>query len=239
MSTDKSRREFLTTAGLAAAAGTIGIASPAEGASAARPARTGCVKIVAVCCSPRKNRTTAAALRAALEAAKQTGPNVKTELVELAGLSIPGEPAVGLPLPDGVKDDWPAVATKLADPGVRGILIGTPVYFSNMSYLCKAFLDRWMTFRKTFALADKVVGVLACGGKRNGGQATAIRSVQDCLFCHNMIVVGTGRPGSRFGAAVWAKDFDMSKAAIGETVAAAQALGTRVAEVARAFASAG
>lgn len=239
MSTGRNRREFLTAAGLAAAAGTIGFSAPAQRASAAKSTQPRAVKIVAVCCSPRKGRTTAAALGAALFAAKQIGPNVETELIELGGLSIPGEPAVGLPLPEGVKDDWPDVAPKLSDPAVRGILIGTPVYFSNMSYLCKAFLDRWMTFRKTFALADKVVGVLACGGKRNGGQETAIRSVQDCLFCHNMIVVGTGRPQSRFGAAVWAKDFDMSRSMVGETVAAAQALGTRVAKVARGFTPAG
>lgn len=236
MADDKSRREFLAAAGLAAA-GAVNLAA-AESRAQDQPERAGAVKVVAVCCSPRKNRTTAAALRTALEAAKQAGPSVTTELIELAGLSIPGEPAVGLPLPKGVEDDWPSVAPRLSDPAVRGILIGTPVYFSSMSYLCKAFLDRWMTFWRSRSMADRVVGVLACGGNRDGGQATAIRAVQDCLFCHDTIVVGTGKPKSRFGAAVWGKDFAAPAAKAGETVAAAQALGARVAKVALAFAGA-
>jgi len=233
MEKDQTRREFLTAAGIAVAVGSVGYAQAAEAQPGAAPdaGQAGKpVKILAVCCSPRKGKSTAAALKTALEGAKQAGARVEVELVELAGLAIDGGPAVGLPLAPGQKDDFPAVAAKLTDPSVRGIIIGTPVYFSSMSYLCKAFMDRWMAFRKNFALADKVAGVLACGAARNGGQEVTIRSVQDALFCHDMIVVGAGRPTSRFGAVVWSKGKDK------DSIINARNLGLRVAKVALALA---
>ena len=236
MESDQTRREFMTAAAVAIAAGTVGYAQAAgatpAGAGADKPMPTPAdtVKIIAVSCSPRKGKSTATSLAAALDGAKEAGPRVAVELVELAGLAIDGGLAAGLPPAPGQKDDFPAVAAKLADPAVRGIIIGTPVYFSGMSYLCKAFMDRWMAFRKDFALADKVAGVLACGSARNGGQEVTIRSVQDALFCHDMIVVGAGRPTSRFGAVVWANGDDKDSAAN------ARNLGLRVAKVALALA---
>ena len=236
MESDQTRREFITAATVAIAAGTVGYAQAASaapaGAEADKPTPTPAdtVKIIAVSCSPHKGKSTATALQAALDGAKEAGPRVAVELVELAGLTIDGGPAAGLTLPPGQKDDFPAVATKLTDPAVRGIIIGTPVYFSGMSYLCKAFMDRWMAFRKNYALTDKVAGVLACGGSLHGGQEVTIRSVQDALFCHDMIVVGAGRPTSRFGAVVWAGDNGKDSATN------ARNLGLRVAKVALALA---
>ncbi len=240
---DQTRREFITAAGIAIAAGTVGYAQaagaePAGGAEADKPAPSpaGTVKIIAVSCSPHKGKSTSTALQAALDAAKEAGARIAVELVELAGLAIDGGPAVGLPLAPGQKDDFPAVAAKLADPAVGGIIIGTPVYFSGMSYLCKAFMDRWMAFRKDFALADKVAGVLACGGTRHGGQEVTIRSMQDALFCHDMIVVGAGRPTSRFGAVVWAKEAEAGTEKVTDSITNARSLGLRVAKVALAMA---
>ena len=228
MSDDWTRRGFL------GAAAAVATGSAARAAAAAEPERAkgdGGIKIVAVSCSPRKGKTTAAALKACLDAAAKVGPKVATELIELAGLAIPGQVALGMPLAPGEKDDFPALVGKLADPAVRGIVIGTPVYFINMTFLCKAFLDRWMVFRKNFELADRVGGVLAVGGARNGGQELAIRSVQAALFCHDMIMVGAARPTSRFGAAVWPK---AGKTPVDDThgMAAARNLGRRVAHVA-------
>lgn len=159
MKQDLSRRGFLEAAGTAVVAGaavSVGTAKAAEKPSAGK------VKIVGVCCSPRKGKTTAAAMRVCLDAAKAASPDVEVELIELAGLKIPGEVAAGVPLEAGEKDDFPAVAEKIGGPDVTGIILGTPVYFGNMSSLCKAFLDRCMVFRKnSFALRNKVGGVLA------------------------------------------------------------------------------
>jgi len=231
MASDLTRRAFLRNAGLA------GAATAATASEKPREATAGRVKIIGVACSPRKGKTTAAAVRACLDAAAEAGEDVAVELIELAGLAIDGSLAAGIRLPPGQKDDFPPIAKKLADPNVGGIILGTPVYFSGMSSLCKAFLDRWMAFRRTFPLTDKVAGVLAVGGSRNGGQEVAIRSVQDALFCHDLIVVGSGRPTSRFGAAVWSKGgaIDGDK----DGLPYVRNLGRRVATVALALARSG
>jgi multimeric flavodoxin WrbA len=76
-----------------------------------------------------------------------------------------------------------------------------------------------------------VAGVLAVGGARNGGQELTIQSVQAALMCHEMLIVGDGRPSAHRGATVWSgageevtdDEFGMSTA---------RNLGRRVAEVA-------
>ena len=45
------------------------------------------VKIIGVSCSPRRDRTTAAALRVCLEAAKGSGPDIEIELIDLGAVS--------------------------------------------------------------------------------------------------------------------------------------------------------
>jgi len=228
METDVSRRRFLGTVGVSAASVGALSALAAEGAES-DPA----LKILAVACSPRKGKTTAQALGISLEAAKAVSPErIEVELIELAGLKIPAELAAGIPLEAGQTDDFPEVAAKLLDPRVAAIIVGTPVYFANMTALCKAFIDRCGMFRKkNFALSGKVAGVVAVGGVRSGGQELVIQSVQAALFCHEILVVGDGRPTGHFGARLWNDGSDdISKDEFG--VATAKNLGRHVAEIA-------
>ncbi len=199
----------------------------AEEAESDRP-----LKILAIACSPRKGKTTAQALGICLDAAKEVSQEIETELIELAGLKIPAELAAGIPLEPGQADDFPQVAVKLSDPAVGAIIVGTPVYFANMTSLCKAFLERCGMFRKNnFALSGKIGGVVAVGGVRSGGQELAIQSVQAALFCHEMLVVGDGRPTGHFGARLWNDGSDdISNDEFG--VKTAKNLGRHVAEVA-------
>jgi len=224
MREDLTRRGFLGAAGAAVVAGvTSEVAAATEGKEAPKG---GPIKIIGLSCSPRPGKTTAAALKVCLEAAKAAGPNVETELVELAGLNIP----VFDPAAPG-SGDFDQVAAKLTDPKVAGILVGTPVYFGSMSSLCKAFLDRCIALRKdNFALANKVAGVVAVGGMRNGGQELTIQTVQAALLAQEMILVGDGRPTAHRGATLWNQNDDISKDELG--LATARNLGRRVAEVA-------
>lgn len=229
-----SRRRFLETAGATAVAGaatSVGTVQAAEN-GAAKP-----IRVIGLCCSPRKGKTTAAALRACLDAAKQAAPNIEAELIELAGLKINGAVAAGIPLEPGERDDFPGVAEKLADPKVAAIIVGTPVYFGNMSSLCKAFLDRCMVFRKNFGLSNKVAGVLTVGAGRNGGQEITIQSVLAALLAQEMIVVGDGKPTAHTGATLVNNgQDDISGDEFG--LSTARNLGRRVAEVASMIASA-
>jgi len=222
MREDMTRRAFFGAA-VAASAATGAVA--ADEARAEAPAAKS-VKIIGLSCSPRKGKTTAAALTVALDAAKAAGPNVETELVELAGLNIP----VFDPAAPG-SADFEKVAAKLTDPKVAGIIVGTPVYFGSMSSLCKAFLDRCIALRTdNFALANKVAGVIAVGGMRNGGQELTIQTVQAAMLAQEMILVGDGRPTAHRGATLWNQGDDISKDELG--LSTARNLGRRVAEVA-------
>ncbi|MHC4396018.1 MAG: flavodoxin family protein [Planctomycetota bacterium] len=227
METDFTRRNFMGAAGAVIVAGAATV--PAQ-ALAKPQAKT--IRIVGICCSPRKGKTTTASLRVCLEAAGAVNPQIQTDLIELAGMKIDGSLAAGIPLEPGQKDDFPKLVPKLSDPSVAGIIIGTPVYFNNMTSLCKAFLDRCIAFRKNnFVLSNKVAGVLAVGGARNGGQEITIQSVQAALFGQEMVIVGGSRPNARIGATVWnSSKGDVTNDEFGMTTA--RNLGHRVAEVA-------
>jgi multimeric flavodoxin WrbA len=218
-----TRRDFVTSSVAAIA----GPAAASEQASSDEK-----VRIIAISCSPRKGKSTAAALQVCLDAAKEVSPRIESDLIELAGLKINGNVAAGVPLEPGERDDFPTLVPKLKDSRVRGIIIGTPVYFGNMSSLCKAFLDRCIIlYQPDYAWHNKVAGVVAVGGSRNGGQEATIQSVQMSLFCQEMILVGNGRPSSRLGGTVWSgADGGILKDEYG--MMTTKALGRRVAEVA-------
>jgi len=215
-----NRREFLTST-LAAGATTSTVS-----AAAAQNGKE--IKIIAVSCSPRKCKTTAAALSICLEAAKAVNPSVTTELIELAGRNIGGyDPADPKASQGGFADLIPV----LSQPNVAAIVVGTPVYFGNMSSLCKAFLDHCMVFRQQkFALGGKIGGVVAVGAGRNGGQELTLQSVQAALMCQELIVVGDGQPSAHFGATLINTNDDISKDEFG--IGTAKNLGRHVAEVA-------
>jgi len=237
MKNDLTRRGFIGAAGAAATVGAV--ASVAKAAESAPSPSEGSIKIVGIGCSPREQSTTAASVQVALDAAKEVAPDhIDVELITLAGKRINGNVAAGVPLEPGERDDFASLVPKLADPAVAGIIIGSPVYFGNMSSLCKAFLERLTVFRKEdFALSNKVAGVLAVGGARNGGQELTIKSIQTALFCQEMIIVGESRPTAHFGPGVWNnKSFDgVTNDEVG--MATVKNLGRRVAQVARMVAN--
>ncbi len=89
-----------------------------------------------------------------------------------------------------------------------------------------------MTFRRNkFALANKVAGVLAVGGSRNGGQELTIQSVQAALMSLQLIVVGDAPPTAHLGATIWSGGKkDVTEDTVG--MATARNLGKRVVEIA-------
>ncbi|MCS7239325.1 MAG: flavodoxin family protein [Thermoguttaceae bacterium] len=197
---DLPRRSFLTAAAVGSAAGV----ATALQQQTDKPRPDSPVKIVAVACSPRAGKTTAQGLRYVLEAAKQVSPErIETILIDLGGKRIPVEPALNLPLLPGDRDDFPAIAQQIADPQVRALIVGSPVHYGNMSTLCKAFLDRLGQLRKEFVLSGRLAGALAVGAARNGGQEFVLESICRTLMCHEMLVVGDGRPTGHFGATLW------------------------------------
>ncbi|MFO7974329.1 MAG: flavodoxin family protein [Candidatus Hydrogenedentota bacterium] len=224
MSNEIGRRTLMGAAGAAMVAGALGKGAGAQESTTAK-------KLVAVSTSLREGKTTAAGLTVCLEAARAQNSALETELIELAGLSIPPQLAAGMPLKEGETDDFPAIAEKLRDPAVVGLIVGSPVYFNSMSAICKAFIERCMTFRKAgFELRNKVFGALAVGGARNGGQELVVSSIQDAFFGQDVIIVGDGKPSGRIGATLWNRNDSIAEDEFG--IKTAQGVGRRVAEVA-------
>jgi len=146
------------------------------------------IKVIGICCSPRKGQTTATAMRASLDAVKERSSSVQTELIELAELDI----------------HFASLVPTLADRQVAAMIIGTPVYFGSMTAQCKAFIDRCVMFRRNgWLFRNRIGAVLAVGGVRNGGQELAIQGVQAAMMCQDMICVSDGQPTAHFGATLF------------------------------------
>jgi len=228
MITDRiTRRATLGMAGSMALASSAILGGHTEGNADSHP-----VKILGLACSPREGKTTATAVKAALEAAKAVDSRITVELLDLGGLEISGWAGSSTPgEATPIEDDFDLLVPKLRDEAVGGWIVGSPVYFRSMSALCKAFLERCAVLRKpTLLLADKPVGVLAVGAYRNGGQELAIDQIQTALLCHEMMIVG-GKPRAHQGATLWnAYNDDITKDEFG--IDTAKKLGIRVAEAA-------
>ncbi|MFA7159015.1 MAG: flavodoxin family protein [Kiritimatiellia bacterium] len=165
------------------------------------------MKILGVNCSPRKGKTTYYALAQCLAAAREENKGLETEIIELGGMNIRGCNACGHckeKLGCSIEDDFAGLIPALRDLNVKGMVIATPVYFGTMASQCKAFLDRCVMFRRNgFIFRNRVGGVLAVGGVRNGGQELTLQAVQAALLCQDMLVVGDGLTTSHFGAALY------------------------------------
>lgn len=192
------------------------------------------MKIVGICCSPRKGKTTKYALGVCLNAVREAYPEVDTELIELADMKMAGCLACEQckkVLECSQKDDFEKMIPILSDQALAGLILATPVYFGSMSSQCKAFLDRCVMFRRNgFLLRDKVGGVISVGGVRNGGQTATIQAVHAGMLVQDMILVGDGKPGAHFGGTMWSdcpEGIENDDTGL-ETV---QSLGRRVAEV--------
>lgn len=193
------------------------------------------MRIIGIACSPRKGKSTFYALETCLQAVKVAAPEVETTLIDLSEMKINGCIACGKcikALECSQKDDFLKMIPILSDPKLAGLVVATPVYFGSMTSQCKAFLDRCVMFRRNgFLLRNKVGGVIAVGGVRNGGQELAIRAVQAAMLVQDMVVVSEGQPTSHYGAALWSGHPDgIEKDSLG--LETARNLGKRVSEVA-------
>jgi len=193
------------------------------------------MKIVGISCSPRKGKSTKYALDICLQAVRENIPEAGTTLIELSEMKINGCVACGKcmkVLHCSQEDDFIKMIPILSDPELAGLVVATPVYFGSMTSQCKAFLDRCVMFRRNgFLFRNKVGGVIAVGGFRNGGQELTIQAVQAAMLTQDMVVVSEGRPTSHYGATLWSGHPDgIEKDIFG--LETARNLGKRVAEVA-------
>ena len=229
MSEKLSRRHFLSSTIIAA-----GTAVATQQASA-QAVPTGKIKVIALNGSPRKDKTTVAALTVAMEAAKAVAPDrIEVELVHLADYNLFSSTRVlgdlAIPAING-KMDFVKLEEKLSAPEVRGILVGSPTHNSSPSSLVTLFFGQVRHGNDKNGcpiLEGKPAGALACGGGRNGGQENVVNGINTYFFHEKMILVGTD--SGRVGALLWNQKDSIDADEFGKKLAGT--LGQRVATAA-------
>ncbi len=110
------------------------------------------------------------------------------------------------------------------------IVVGSPVYWSNMSGEVKTFFDNWQ-FKfgvfPDFKMKNKVGAAFATGGQISSGKEVTMLTILAAMLGNQMIVVSGG---GAFGASATTEG--NSPGIDNQESADAQALGKRVAEVA-------
>jgi NAD(P)H dehydrogenase (quinone) len=110
------------------------------------------------------------------------------------------------------------------------IVVGSPVYWSNMSGEVKTFFDNWQ-FKfgvfPEFKMKNKIGAAFATGGQLSGGKEVTMLTILAAMLGNQMIVVSGG---GAFGASATTEG--ESPGIDNKELADAQALGRRVAEVA-------
>ncbi len=179
--------------------------------------KMGKVKILGICASTRRGNTEFC-VKEALKAAKEFDI-VETEFVHFKDYKI--NPCTGCfkcfnpkeVKPDRLCQTWNDGTDKLLLKMIQadGVIFGTPVWYFSISSKLKNFFDRMeavnvysATYAKNLVNPYQVVGAIAVGANRNGGQEQAILDIiRTNLF--DKICVGSfagPTPGCYFGGAV-------------------------------------
>ena len=221
---EPQRREFLKSAGTALGAAGIGVLAWSSAAAQDAAQKR---KIIGINSSLRAGKTCAQAIGVVFEAIKTADATLETELVELATLNI-GMPIVGDPQPP---DDLDPLFEKIIDPSCVGLVIASPVYFALPSARLVALIDRLSPLRAAWALKNKILGLIAVAGARNGGQETVLHAMSNALVAQQMILAVDGIPSSHWGATLWNQKDSVMEDEYG--LGTARNLGARVAELAK------
>ena len=83
----------------------------------------------------------------------------------------------------------------------KGIIIASPVYFGDRSFLINLFLNY---LNRKSLLKDMIAGCISVGAKRNGGQETTNIFILKEAIDAGAYVVGNGPPISQYGGTAWA-----------------------------------
>ncbi len=77
------------------------------------------------------------------------------------------------------------------------LIVGSPVYWGNMSGVVKTFFDRWSTecnvLPPTFAMKDKVGAAFVTGGETSSGKEVTLLTILAAMLGNRMIVLSEGQ----------------------------------------------
>ncbi|MBN1382064.1 MAG: flavodoxin family protein [Deltaproteobacteria bacterium] len=145
------------------------------------------MKIVGIVCSPRKGGNTEILMKEALQAAQEAG--AETQLISLADKDITPCDACGACEETGlctINDDMQDIYSELEE--ADGVILGTPVYFINVSAQAKAVIDRTYAFLMSRKLRGKIAAALVVTRRIGAGQVLGL--LYSFFTVHRMIIAG-------------------------------------------------
>jgi len=116
------------------------------------------IRIVGISSSPR-HANSEYLLKEALRAAKEAYPQVTTEFYGFKGKKLrpcldckacERRKALTLTAQCVLKDDWESLVRPLVDPVPNGVIIASPVYFSDVNSELRAFMERCTSLMKPY-----------------------------------------------------------------------------------------
>lgn len=151
------------------------------------------MKVVAINGSPRKNGNTSILINKVLEELQVE--NIETEFVQLGGNPVRG--CTGCRKCAELKNGRCIIEEDMINDCIAkmteadGIIIGSPVYFANVSTEIKALIDRSGVVSRAneFALKNKVGAAVVA--LRRGGDTAAYNAINHMFLINEMIVPGS------------------------------------------------
>ncbi|MBN1389486.1 MAG: flavodoxin family protein [Candidatus Thermoplasmatota archaeon] len=151
------------------------------------------MKVIGINGSSRRDGNTASMIRKVFEELDKEG--IETELIQMAGHRVRGCTACGRCAlnKDGrcvIEDDIVnGIIGKMAE--ADGMILGSPVYFSNVTPEMKALIDRvGRVARANDYLLERKVGA-AVTAVRRGGALSAFNAMNSLFLIEKMIVPGS------------------------------------------------
>lgn len=142
------------------------------------------MKLLGIVCSPRKNGNTEILVRECLESAHSLGAD--TEVIRVSEKDIAPCDGCESCQTTGkchIEDDMQEMYQKLLE--TDGIIIGSPVYYWNITAQAKIFIDRTFLFKRRRPLANKVAGAIVVA--RSAGSSFSINALYNFFNLHSMI----------------------------------------------------
>ena len=164
------------------------------------------ITVLAINGSPRK-KSTFKALEILLENVKE---DCEKYLINLSDFSIKPCQACNVCISKGkciIEDDFIKIENKLLKKADI-LIIGSPVYFGNLSSQLKAFFDRTRVLRRKWGLKNKFLGAITVGRSPHGGQEHVLQAIHAWGLIHSMFIFSESEPTAHFGAALICKKDD-------------------------------
>lgn len=149
------------------------------------------MKIVSVCSSPRKHGNTEAIIRSIGQGIKKSGsPEVKNKYFSIADMDIAPCRACSKCLKKGrcvISDDFEKISSTLIKSDL--IILGSPVFFSDVNAQAKAFIDRtYALWHKKVLKGKKVILVASCA---ESGAGHTIDTLRHWARDHEMNIIAS------------------------------------------------